>query len=137
MRKRSNRRAGKPPSASTFAQPAPAAIGTESPGVRARQYKVVELSTVDELSLEQAINEWVGQGWKLESIQFAMRESSKRPAMAFVLFTRPAAEGGQGALRSESPRVAGQTVSSDPWRRLRELAGEEPAAVQPIVRRPG
>jgi hypothetical protein len=94
---------------------------------------------VDELSLEQAINQWVEQGWQLESIQLAMRESSKRPAMAFVLFTRPAADGERGAFRPEArsendPGVAGQTVSSDPWRRLRELAGEEPAVVQPIGR---
>jgi hypothetical protein len=30
----------------------------------------------------------VAKGWSLDGIQFAMRESSKRPAMAFVLFTR-------------------------------------------------
>src|SRR5260370_466235 len=46
------------------------------------EYKVVELSTVDELSLEQSINAAVARGWRLEGIQFAMRESSKRPAMA-------------------------------------------------------
>src|ERR1700737_4271843 len=135
MRKtRPKRRAGKPPSASTLAHTA--AIGTESPKPRPRQYKVVELSRVAELSLEQAIHHWVGQGWQLETIQLAMRESSKRPAMAFVLFTRLAAEGERGAFRpearSENDRgVAGQTVSSDPWRRLRELAGGEPEVVQP------
>ncbi|HME90725.1 MAG TPA: hypothetical protein VKE49_04830, partial [Myxococcaceae bacterium] len=53
------------------------------------QYKVSELSTVDELSLELAINQRVAEGWKLEGIHFAMRDSSKRPAMAFILFTRP------------------------------------------------
>ena len=26
--------------------------------------------------------------WKFENLQFAMRESSKRPSMAFVMFTR-------------------------------------------------
>src|ERR1700687_761621 len=52
------------------------------------EYKVVELSTVDELSLEQSINAAVARGWRLEGIQFAMRDSSKRPAMAFVLFTQ-------------------------------------------------
>jgi hypothetical protein len=54
-------------------------------------YKVVETSTVSDESLEHIINEWVQQGWTLDGIQFAMRESSKRPAMAFVLFTRHAA----------------------------------------------
>ena len=28
------------------------------------------------------------EGWNLDGVQFAMRESSKRPAMAFVFFTR-------------------------------------------------
>jgi hypothetical protein len=53
-------------------------------------YKIVEASTVTDEALEVIINEWVGQGWALDGIQFAMRESSKRPAMAFVLFTRDA-----------------------------------------------
>jgi len=52
------------------------------------QYKVVELSTVDEGSLERTLNEWVPKGWNLDGVQFAMRESSKRPSMAFVFFTR-------------------------------------------------
>ncbi|MEM1023255.1 MAG: DUF4177 domain-containing protein [Myxococcota bacterium] len=58
------------------------------------RYKVVELSTVTDESLEETINEWTEQGWLLEGIQFAMRESSRRPAMAFVLFQRrdPGAE---------------------------------------------
>ncbi len=51
-------------------------------------YKVVELSTVDESSLERTLNEWTGAGWTFENVQFAMRESSKRPSMAFVFFTR-------------------------------------------------
>jgi hypothetical protein len=52
-------------------------------------YKVVELSIVTDEAIENAINEWVRLGWIFDGIQFAMRESSKRPAMAFVLFTRP------------------------------------------------
>ena len=51
-------------------------------------YKVVEASTVTDEALERIINEWVPKGWTLDGVQFAMRESSKRPAMAFVLFTR-------------------------------------------------
>ena len=53
------------------------------------EYKVVEVANVTDEELEKVLNDLTGQGWKLESIQFAMRESSKRPAMAFVLFTRP------------------------------------------------
>ncbi len=53
------------------------------------EYKVVETSSVTDETLERIINETVATGWQLDGIQFAMRESSKRPAMAFVLFTRP------------------------------------------------
>ncbi len=52
------------------------------------QYKVVEISTVTDEAIETTLNEWTARGWRFESIQFAMRESSKRPAMAFVTFTR-------------------------------------------------
>ncbi len=52
------------------------------------QYKVVELSTVTEETIEQAINSTVKEGWNLDGINFAMRESSKRPSMAFILFTK-------------------------------------------------
>ncbi len=51
-------------------------------------YKVIELSNVDEAALEATVNEWVSAGWAFDGVQFAMRESSKRPAMAFVFFTR-------------------------------------------------
>ena len=54
------------------------------------EYKVVETSTVTEEELERIINEKVREGWKLDGIQFAMRESSRRPSMGFLLFTRPA-----------------------------------------------
>jgi hypothetical protein len=61
------------------------------PERRALHYKVVELSSVDEHTLERTLNEWVPMGWKFDGLQLAMRESSKRPSMAFVFFTR---EGG-------------------------------------------
>ena len=51
-------------------------------------YKIVEVMTVTDEELERVLNDWVGKGWTLDTIQFAMRESSKRPAMAFVIFTR-------------------------------------------------
>lgn len=56
----------------------------------ALQYKVVESSTVTDEELTRVINEWVAQGWAFDGVQFAMRESSKRPAMAFVMFTKGA-----------------------------------------------
>jgi hypothetical protein len=58
----------------------------------AGMYKVVETSDVTDASLERILNEWTAQGWKLESIHFAMRESSRRPSMAFLQFVREDAE---------------------------------------------
>ena len=52
------------------------------------EYKVVELTTVTDLDIENTINEWVDKGWNFEYVQFAMREASKRPSMAFIYFTR-------------------------------------------------
>jgi hypothetical protein len=59
------------------------------------RYKVVESSTVTDESLEAILNEWVSRGWTFEGMQFAMRESSKRPSMVFVLFTRREAPEGE------------------------------------------
>jgi len=56
------------------------------------EYKVIELSTVTDKDLEEAINSAVKDGWALEGIHFAMREASKRPAMAFILFTKEVLE---------------------------------------------
>ena len=52
-------------------------------------FKVVETSTVTDEELERIINETVAQGWIFDGLQFAMRDSSRRPSMAFVIFTRP------------------------------------------------
>jgi hypothetical protein len=52
------------------------------------EYKVVEISVVTDEELERILNEVTPQGWILDTIQFAMRESSKRPAMAFLIFNR-------------------------------------------------
>ncbi len=57
-------------------------------------YKVVETSSVTDEELERILNEWTARGWKLDSVQFAMREASKRPSMAFVTFTRSVGESG-------------------------------------------
>ena len=53
-------------------------------------YKVVELSSVTDEEIESALNEWTSQGWTFDDMHFAMRESSRRPAMAFIAFTRKA-----------------------------------------------
>lgn len=51
-------------------------------------YKVIELGTVTDETIEETLNEWTAKGWTLNGIQFAMRESNRRPSMAFILFTR-------------------------------------------------
>jgi len=51
-------------------------------------YKVIELGNVTEETIEETLNEWTGKGWRFDGLQFAMRESSRRPSMAFVLFVR-------------------------------------------------
>ena len=95
--------------------------GRPPPGPAALHYKVVELSTVDEGSLEHTVNVWVRQGWKLENVQFAMRESSKRPAMAFVFFTRMG-EGEAEAVQAAAARS--EAPAPDAWSRLAALAAE-------------
>lgn len=52
-------------------------------------YKVVETSDVSDVELERILNETTAEGWTFDTLQFAMRESSRRPAMAFLTFTRP------------------------------------------------
>ncbi|SES78381.1 hypothetical protein [Stigmatella erecta] len=103
QKKRPKRKQAKPPpERPRRARPSPQ-VGA-GPVLRAPgplQYKVVELSTVDEGSLERTVNQWVGQGWNLDGVQFAMRESSKRPAMAFVFLTR---EGDAAAHDAEEAR---------------------------------
>ncbi len=108
-------------------------------------YKVVELSSVDESALERTVNEWAGQGWTFDGVQFAMRESSKRPAMAFVFFTREGAplkeEPAPEPTAWRDPREADKALRRlahgapsrppqpaarvDAWTRLAQLAGEE------------
>jgi hypothetical protein len=52
------------------------------------RYKVVELGTVTDEEIEKTLNEWTAAGWTFDTMQFAMRDSSKRPSMAFVTFTQ-------------------------------------------------
>lgn len=52
------------------------------------EYKVVELSVVTDESIEEVLNQWTGRDWHFDSLQFVVREASKRPSMVFVLFSR-------------------------------------------------
>jgi hypothetical protein len=52
------------------------------------QYKVVEIANVTDEEIEKVLNQCSAEGWTFEAMHFAMRESSKRPSMAFLTFTR-------------------------------------------------
>ena len=52
------------------------------------QYKVVETSQVTEDSLEEILNQWTAKGWRYDGMQFVVKESARRPSMAFILFVR-------------------------------------------------
>ncbi len=54
-------------------------------------YRVREVSPVAEDTLEAALNDAAAEGWSLESLHFAMREGSHRPALAYLFFVRGAA----------------------------------------------
>jgi hypothetical protein len=120
MKKRPRRKPSKPP---------PARHRTVPPEQTVLQYKVVELSTVDEATLEETLNGWVPQGWTVESVHFAMRDSSKRPAMAFVFFTRPGKEAphdGEAARRRLQTLAGGVPAAPvGAWERLTQLASSE------------
>jgi len=52
------------------------------------RYKVVEIGLVTDEELEKVLNQWTAEGWTFDTMQFAMRDASKRPSMAFVTFVR-------------------------------------------------
>lgn len=56
--------------------------------VRQTEFKVVELMTVTDETLERTLNEWSRLGWVYDTTSFVANEGSKRPKMAFVIFTR-------------------------------------------------
>lgn len=55
-------------------------------------YKVVELATVADDEIEEVLNEYSSKGWNFDGIHFAMKDSSKRPSMAFIFFTKDEGE---------------------------------------------
>lgn len=86
----------------------------------ALQYKFVELSTVTDDRLEEIVNDWVGQGWSLEGIRFVTSESSRRPTMAFVSFTR-------------DDRVVRDDGRGEPPRRPPPLVKDEPPGEPAVI----
>ena len=60
-------------------------VSTASMGL---QYKFVELSIVTDESIEETVNRWVREEWRLDGIHFVTSPSSRRPTMAFIAFVR-------------------------------------------------
>ncbi len=103
---------------------------------RVLHYRVAEISTVDEQSLERVVNRHAADGWTLDGVQFAMREQSKRPAMAFVFFTRegPPTEESAGREQDEArahlsrladPEAPAAALPVSAYERLRQLAEDD------------
>lgn len=51
-------------------------------------YRVVEVVDVTDHALEAALNRAAGEGYRFESIHFVTQPGNRRPAMAFLFFTR-------------------------------------------------
>jgi len=60
--------------------------------VKETAYKVIELSVVTDETIEDTLNKTIEQGWCFDSIHFVVRESSRRPSMAFMFFVRAQSE---------------------------------------------
>lgn len=56
--------------------------------MRLTEYRVVETSTVTDENLTVILNRETRAGWTLDGIHFVPHEGSKRPRMAFVVFTQ-------------------------------------------------
>ena len=67
------------------------AAGTADAGT---EYKVAELTDVTDLAIEEMLNRWASEGYRFESIHFVTQPGNRRPAMAFMFFTRGAPSGG-------------------------------------------
>jgi hypothetical protein len=56
--------------------------------MRITEFRVKETSTVTDEVLTTLINHEVRAGWTYDGMTFVPNEASKRPRMAFVIFTR-------------------------------------------------
>ena len=86
------------------------------------EYKIDELATVTDETLERLVNRRMREGWRLEDIKFAMRDASKRPSMAFVFFVRPLTPETAERWQRESESSAGEEDSRP---RAPEISPEE------------
>jgi hypothetical protein len=67
-------------------------------GMSGHRWKVSEVQRVDEATLERTLNAAAEDGWELERIDYIKEFGVRRPAMAYLYFTRPvSAEGASDA----------------------------------------
>ncbi len=59
-------------------------------------YRVIETSDVTAESLETILNEWTQKGWRFDGMQFVVKESARRPSLAFILFVKEDEESENG-----------------------------------------
>jgi len=52
------------------------------------EYHVREISVVTDEEIQKVLNNEVRQGWAFDDIKFVVREASRRPSMAFLVFVR-------------------------------------------------
>jgi hypothetical protein len=64
--------------------------------MRITEYRVVETSTVTDEALTRILNQETRAGWVYDGMSFVPNEASKRPRMAFVVFTREVDDSGAG-----------------------------------------
>jgi hypothetical protein len=77
--------------------------------VQITEYRVVETSTVTDESLTRILNHETKQGWVYDGMTFVPNEASKRPRMAFVIFTREIDAPDEAAA---TPASSGASTSS-------------------------
>lgn len=58
-------------------------------------YKVAEVTDVTDQAVEAMLNRWTSEGYRFESIHFVTQPGNRRPAMAFIFFTRGTLPGGE------------------------------------------
>jgi hypothetical protein len=58
--------------------------------MRITEYRVVETSAVTDEALTRILNHETRAGWVYDGMTFVPNEASKRPRMAFIIFTREA-----------------------------------------------
>ena len=56
------------------------------------EYKVIELAVVTDETIEKALNLWIKENWLFDQIHFVVRDNSRRPSMAFMIFVRETPE---------------------------------------------